>query len=1196
MSKRTVRPLRGEPAPRPRSENADDLFIPADGQFGGQWHLLNTGQTGGTAGIDINVTKAWDDYTGAGISVAVYDDGVDYAHADLNDNYDASRHLVIGGVVYDAKPANTGSSSSGGDTHGTAVAGLIAAENNGIGTVGAAFGADLTGVAILASSGAPGIVEAMRQQDNFDVVNHSWGFTTPFAANLLSPNADWQNFFAGLTDAVTNGRGGLGTIMVKAAGNSRQDGFETSYDNFTNSRFIVAVGAVDHKGQVSFYSTPGASLLVSAPSSGSGVGITTTDLAGASGDTPTDYRSNFGGTSAAAPLVSGVVALMLEANPDLGWRDVQEILAYSARHVGSAVGAAPTGHEWYGWTLNKASNWNGGGLHFSNDYGFGLVNAHAAVRLAETWTAQGTLANEQTASVSATIGAAIPDNDRAGVVRSLNLPQNIRIARVELVVDISHSARGDLKVALVSPGGTTSILLDRPLNGADDGDNLVFTLASSAFWGEASAGDWTVRISDEAAFDTGVVRSVRLKVYGDPVTADDTYVYTDEFAAVGAQPGRGTLSDTDGVDAINASAVTSNLKLDLRPGAVSTIAGRTVTIGAETLIENAYGGDGADELIGNAASNKLFGGRGDDRLDGGAGADRLDGGAGNDTYVLDDAGDGVIERFGGGTDTVLAGVSHTLAANVENLTLTGVAPIAGTGNELGNRIEGNGADNLLSGLDGDDFLFGGDGDDSLVGGAGKDRMAGGLGDDVYFIDGTGDVVVENAGEGSDTVRTNLASLLLGSGHLTNVENGVFVGTGNFSGTGSAAANRLVGGDGNDSLLGKGGDDLLVGGLGNDRLLGDIGSDRLDGGAGTDTLDGGAGADLMFGGLGNDTYIVDDANDVASEDDGDGLDTVRATIGFTLGAGLENLILGGLAGISGLGNALNNSITGNAADNRLSGLDGNDVLNGGAGADILEGGAGNDRLIGGADSDTLHGEAGDDSLDGGTGADAMAGGIGNDSYVVDNVGDTVTEGPGAGTDRVSSSISYALPGGVENLSLTGSLAIDGTGNDVANAIAGNAAANRLEGGAGNDSLSGLGGDDTLLGGIGNDSLRGADGADTLVGGTGLDSLQGGTGADRFIFSAGETGVTASTADKLLDFSKTDGDLIDLSAFDAVTATSGDEAFAFVGSAAFSKTAGELRVTGSGTSWQVSGDVNGDGVADFLILVTSAAAPGAADFIL
>ncbi len=232
---------------------------------------------------------------------------------------------MIDGTTYSAMPT-TG-------YHGTAVAGLIAAENNGTGTVGVAYGASITGVPILRSSMAPDLLASLWEMDRFDIVNNSWGYNTPFQVNANSSDSFWTSFEGAIVNAGT-GRDGLGTIIVKSAGNNRASGNDTNYDNFTNHRQVIAVGAVDHNGMVTHYSTPGANLLVVAPSSTFGVGLTTTDIAGAAGNNSGDYLSSFGGTSAAAPLISGVVALMLEANPDLGWRDVQEILAISARQVG----------------------------------------------------------------------------------------------------------------------------------------------------------------------------------------------------------------------------------------------------------------------------------------------------------------------------------------------------------------------------------------------------------------------------------------------------------------------------------------------------------------------------------------------------------------------------------------------------------------------------------------------------------------------------------------------------------------------------------------------------------------------------------------------------------------------------------------------------------------------------------------------
>ena len=221
---------------------------------------------------------------------------------------------------------------------------------------------------------------------------------------------------------------------------------------------------------------------------------------------------------------------------------------------------------------------------------------------------------------------------------------------------------------------------------------------------------------------------------------------------------------------------------------------------------------------------------------------------------------------------------------------------------------------------------------------------------------------------------------------------------------------------------------------NNNLIGNSAVNQLNGGSGNDSLNGGVGADTLVGGFGNDSYIVDNAGDVVTGNLSEGTDKVNSSLTYTLSANVENLTLTGALAIDGTGNDLANSITGNAAINVLSSGAGNDILNGGAGADNL------------------------------------IGGLGNDSYVVDNIGDVVTESSGAGTDTVNSSVTYTLSPNVENLILTGASTIDGTGNDLANSITGNAADNKLVGGAGNDTLNGGTGANTLTGGLGKDIFK------------------------------------------------------------------------------------------------------------------------------
>ena len=514
------------------------------------------------------------------------------------------------------------------------------------------------------------------------------------------------------------------------------------------------------------------------------------------------------------------------------------------------------------------------------------------------------------------------------------------------------------------------------------------------------------------------------------------------------------------------------------------------------------GTSGADHIMGLASNDTLTGLGGNDRLDGGLGNDTMVGGLGDDTYVVDAASDVVNEAAGQGTDTVLTTrASYTLGSNVENLTFTDSAAHTGTGNTLNNTLTGGG------------------GNDVLNGSSGADRMLGGLGNDSYTVDNAGDTTIEAAGAGTDTVTSSIGWTL-----AAYVENLTLSGTSAISGTGNGDANVLTGNSGANTLTGLGGND---------------------------TLSGGTGADTMIGGLGDDSYVVDNAGDVLTELAGQGTDRVTASIAWTLSANVENLTLSGSASVAGTGNGSANVLTGNAGANVLTGLGGNDTLNGGSGNDTMIGGLDDDTYVvdvsgdvvtelagqgtdtvqttlsshtlaanvenltftnasahsgtGNALNNVITGNAGNDTLNGGAGTDTLIGGLGNDSYVIDASGDVVTELAGQGTDLVTASASYALSANIENLTLSGTAAINGTGNADANVITGNSAAN---------TLAGLDGSDTLTGGLGNDTLQGGTGTDRLTGGNGNDTLNGGTGADTFVF---ETAANLATNyDTLQDF--------------------------------------------------------------------------------
>jgi Ca2+-binding RTX toxin-like protein len=553
--------------------------------------------------------------------------------------------------------------------------------------------------------------------------------------------------------------------------------------------------------------------------------------------------------------------------------------------------------------------------------------------------------------------------------------------------------------------------------------------------------------------------------------------------------------------------------------------------------------------------------------------------------------------------------------NVETLQFQGstLNVITGTpGNDSGQAgqspvLNGTAQDDLILGLAGNDVLNGNAGNDILLGGAGNDTLNGGAGNDTYSFgladgndtineasnSGSADRVVIMAGgaaltglnAGDSNASTATGDLVIDfngqritvAGHFTgtngqtgveliNFDNATYQGyelgaddyvisradPGGFGSravnlSGSVANNLVAGEGGSDNITGGTGNDLIFGNAGNDVLSGGDGDDLLVGGSGNDALDGGLGADVMDGGTGDDTYIVDDAGDVVVEAANGGTDEVETALaGYSLTDNVENLTYTGGGAFAGTGNALNNTITSGAGADTLSGLDGNDWLDGGAGADIMDGG------------------------------------VGNDTYVVDNVGDQVVELANAGTDTVRASVSHTLGANVENLILTGTGAIEGRGNDLANAITGNNAANQLFGGSGNDNLNGGGGNDVLDGGTGDDILDGGVGDDTIIGGAGNDTVNLGTngGNDTIAYTA--PGFGADVINNF-DATATGGqDRIDLSAF-GITAAN------------FNQRVVETTV-GTGNTLLSIRDANGTEIGTIRINGVANTAIDASDFIL
>ena len=475
--------------------------IPNDPLFSRQWYLLNRGQNGGVRGIDAHVVPAWGNFKGAGyrgrgVMIGIVDDGVQYTHPDIRPNYDASVDFDWN----DQTPNTAYPSQSNGDFHGTSVAGVAAARgNNRIGVCGVAPQARLTGLRLIADY-VDDETEAqafLYRQDLIAVKNNSWGpdddGSTMEAPGPIAAQA--------LADATTNGRGGFGTIFCWAAGNGRENDDNSNYDGYANSIYTIAVTAISNVGRTTFYGEGGANIIVGAPSDNfSRSGIVTTDLTGSNGYnypgargelSDPNYTGTFGGTSSATPVVSGVVALMLQRNPFLGWRDVQEILLISAR-------------------MNDVSNpgWitNAAGFHFNNNYGAGLVNAYAAVQFAGLWTnLRPQIKQTQTDSSS----TPIPDEN--SVTKTFTFSGAERVEHVTVHLNITHPRRGQLRITLISPSGTPSVLAD--VHG-DTSGNIDWTYMTVRNWGESAPGTWQLVVEDGVAGFTGTINSAQLTIYG----------------------------------------------------------------------------------------------------------------------------------------------------------------------------------------------------------------------------------------------------------------------------------------------------------------------------------------------------------------------------------------------------------------------------------------------------------------------------------------------------------------------------------------------------------------------------------------------------------------------------------------------------------------------------------------------------------
>ena len=506
--------------------------VPTDPYFVDQWPLHNTGQGGGIPGEDINIISVWDKYTGNHTSsdhalnqiIAIVDqEGVEINHEDLADN-------VLPAYCWDWSD-NDADPTPPSDLdypisfhHGTMCAGVAVGKGwNNLGIRGVAPDAGLIGFRLpesLVADTLPQVAEILiRHNQIIDIYNNSWNYRTDSSETLCLLDEEIE--FA-LERGAIEGRGGLGSIFVWSGGNSKKRGDNSNYNGYTNSRFTIAVAASTNTGEQADYSEPGANILINAPSSKynappdncTTINVPTVDGTGEFGDNPPDnlsfdcpdnytgpggvnYTKYFGGTSAAAPIASGVIALMIEANSELTWRDVQHIL------ISTADKNDPSDSDWVV---------NGAGFHVNHKYGFGRINAQHAVDAAETWVSAGP---ELSIQKNSSPQLSIPDNSGTGITDLIQIEDQISVEFVEIEFTSDHPKWGDLEISIVSPMGTTSVLAAQHESSVSEtAENWAFRFGSVRHFKELSRGAWRIEVKDKNSGYSGSLVHWGIKLFG----------------------------------------------------------------------------------------------------------------------------------------------------------------------------------------------------------------------------------------------------------------------------------------------------------------------------------------------------------------------------------------------------------------------------------------------------------------------------------------------------------------------------------------------------------------------------------------------------------------------------------------------------------------------------------------------------------
>lgn len=470
-----------------------------DKYFSDQWYLLNEEQTGGKRNIDLNVVKAWEQgFTGSGVVVTTLDDGIDHDHPDIRNNYDPEASADMNDRS-DTENDPTPDKSSRGNSHGTRCAGEIAAEaGNGFCGVGVAFHAKIGGIRIL-DGRITDELEALAllyNNQHVDIYSASWG-----------PHDDGETMEGpkkactkALKRGVETGRGGKGSIYVWATGNGGSYEDNCGADGYVSSPESISVQSLTDHGDMPFFGEKCCSTMIAVPTGGEAtqseemkaqykIKVVTTDIDGG-------CVENFEGTSSAAPLASGCYALVLQANPELTWRDVQHV----------TVEAARISYDDSMWTIN------GAGYHVNTKFGFGMMDCTRMVELAQGWTnkpAQHTcetsvqMVNKEITSSSCYKITYQFDGCQGDAAHSIT-----HLEHVQLGVKASSGKRGHVEIFLESPSGTRSKLLARRSND-DNNEDIDFTFMTVHSWMENPMGEWTIEVCDNPGTESTAQNTIQ---------------------------------------------------------------------------------------------------------------------------------------------------------------------------------------------------------------------------------------------------------------------------------------------------------------------------------------------------------------------------------------------------------------------------------------------------------------------------------------------------------------------------------------------------------------------------------------------------------------------------------------------------------------------------------------------------------------